>query len=286
MKIGIHMYHVHDRKALKIILALGFKSIRTTIFNVAKSYAIAKKFPDIQWMFGTTDLNSELIVPLAGAVRNLENVQFDLGPEVYLDSYRDGLYIRRPDLYARKLNPIIRGIRKVTHTAPITVNTLPNVTPDGLEWIKTFADYLDPSAGLSIHTYRPHVFSHKGFASTEDLFRSIQQAVGDHDWWNTETGWHSAPWGLCKWWKWLATRLGCKCQRTEREIAEFTIRDIELHRHWGCKGYTIYQAFSGKNPKDAEDQFGLLTPELVVKERGRIIGAYLDGLQPKAKGEM
>lgn len=260
--------------AIEQVKSLGFDGIRMDIrsqehLKILKYWD--RRYPEMQWMLLLPDYNPSFAETVAQEAPQFS--QFDLGWEAYMNES-----IRKdPSGYCGKINVMAERIWKERPKATITVNTIERLSLERIEWLLNLHDQLHPDIDLSIHAYRPHVWWHEGWPSTEAMFTSMAAAVFPRGWWNTETGWHSGTYGwFCNWWEWLAKLFGCKCRRTEEEIGNFVVDDMLLHKKYGAKGYVVYQAYTGTSDK-AEDQFGLLDENMQPKQRAKIISQYLKG---------
>lgn len=269
MQVLANMYQV-DHKALKVVMALGFFGVRTNIRHPSIT-ELVKNYPHVQWMLLHEDVRASTLPSLREVVDNLvdyQNVQFDLGPEAFLHPvYRDD-----PAYYAHLANRATRVILD-RMSCPVTLNTIERITPEGLSWLRGLVPYLMSDIQPSIHAYRELVWEHEGFPSTAKMFRAVKKAIGGRPWWNTETGYHTAPWGTFKFWPWLAELDGKRL--TEAQAGIHLIRDLELHQQNGCQGYVVYQTYSGPG-KGAEDNFGLLDQGLEPKFRARMVAEWLE----------
>ena len=137
---------------------------------------------------------------------------------------------------ARELWTMAHDAIKEKCPAIITVSGgIASLSPDSLDWLRAVGPI--PTDVVGFHPYRTTS------RPDDPRFLGLHDAQPGRTFWQTECGWHTAPFDrdfpLC----WFKKRW------TEEQVADFLVEDMRQHEAAGVEVYTVYQITDGPGEK-------------------------------------
>jgi hypothetical protein len=152
-------------------------------------------------------------------------------------------YKYHPEEFARLVRESATSIWAEVPTMSVISGGVSNTHRDGL-------DYLDSAsrAGFpdrcqvgyhSYHTKTAPEIPHDHFRSRREEFDRLRRIVGNRQMWCTEVGWHTYPSRIAA--RLWPPRAPKTVQFTDDQVAEFTARELVLHRDAGAVCAAVFQ---------------------------------------------
>jgi hypothetical protein len=178
------------------------------------------------------------------------------------------------------LADVVRRIYVAVPDFPVVTGGITSTSDRGLSYIERLvAAGLPPDVIIGYHSYRTTRTPETplaGFASREAEFDRLRLAAAGRRLWNTEVGWHTAPFSVSKGFPLCFVK---ETKRwTDQDVAGFLAAELELNAAFGAEIMTVYQLNDG--PSDTpENRFGIRRQDGSLKPSASV--AQRAGRQPE-----
>jgi len=163
---------------------------------------------------------------------------------------------------ARDLWTMAHDAIKEKCPAIVTVSGgIASLSRDSLDWLRAVGPV--PTDKVGFHPYRT-TRSADGIGAR---LQELREVAGPQALWNTETGWHTAPFDrdfpLC----WFKKRW------TEEQVADFLVEDMRQQEAAGVELFTVYQIHDG----GSEKPFGIFAEDGRIKPAAHAARRFKEG---------
>jgi hypothetical protein len=242
------------------IRSLGFAGIRTDIYDngLGPEIAAGLKATDLEAIFLVKIAQVPLAVSLIRAV--------DLQARVVIEIENE------PDFTTVTPSVLSAAIRDAVRDYPDIRFVSGGVSHRGQDYLRQVIEVGIPeNVAVGFHTYRntPPDDPLPGYASRAAEFAQLHTLAGARSLWCTECGWHTGRFGGFRIFDfWIGAQ-----RFSDAQVAEFTRRELELHKAAGVDVFVLYQYNDGPSG-EAADRFGIRRTDGSLKPVAEVVRAF------------
>lgn len=181
-------------------------------------------------------------------------------PDNAIDEYK-----KNPGRFSQLVRDSAAVIWQEVPTLKIISGGVMNTHTDGLSYLAAASNAGFPDGCQvgyhSYHTTTPPETAHEGFRSRQEEFGRLRAVVAGRPMWCTEVGWHTYP---------SVVRVGVLQRRKtvqfdDNQVADFTERELKLHREAGAVCAAVFQLNDGEPVTSYEQRHGVRRVDRTAK---------------------